>query len=95
MSQTMTVSIDGVSVELPVLPGRRVAAALKACEGLSTETLEASTGFGGAIWCQLGLRKELLTALTSLVLFTKPKPFNSVALNRAQQVIAKATGGAQ
>jgi hypothetical protein len=99
MTQTMTVSIDGIDVELPVLPGRRVAACIKACEGLETESLEA---------CRVSLKQidlafvieqgaqrcSLLAALTGLVLFTKPKPFNSVALNRAHQAIANATGGA-
>lgn len=94
MSQTMTVSIDGVSVELPVLPGRRVAAAIKACEGLSTEVLETSSQPGGVLWFQQGMRHELLAALTSLVLFTKPSLSNAAALNRAHQAIAQATGGA-
>ena len=105
MTQTMTVSIDGVSVEMPVLPGRRVAAAIKACEGLHTQGLESMVSIGDSIaemqhratLKELELhtqRDELLAALTSLVLFTKPKPFNAAALNNAHQTIAKATGGA-
>lgn len=38
------------------------------------------------------IQAELLEALEKLVLFTNPKPSNSVALNYAHQVIAKARG---
>jgi hypothetical protein len=102
MTQTMTVSIDGVDVELPVLPGRRVAACVNACEGIDQEVLQDAIAPGlikrmvaNEMRRVTAERDELLAALTGLVLFTKPKPFNSLALHNAHRVIALATGGAK
>lgn len=67
---------------------RRIAACLKACEGLDTELLETSMSPGGAIRFLQSQRNELRAALEGLVLFTKPKPFSAVALHNAHQAIA-------
>ena len=67
---------------------RRIDACLKACEGLDTELLETSLAPGGAIRFLQSQRNELKAALEGLVLFTKPKPFNSLALHNAHQAIA-------
>lgn len=67
---------------------RRITACLKACEGLDTELLETSQKPGGAISFLQSQRNELKVALEGLVLFTKPKPFNSLALHNAHHVIA-------
>lgn len=78
---------------------KRLAACWNDCEGVSTEDLQIITD-GGENFSIVrdrfaNQRDDLLAALTSLVLFTKPKPFNAAALNNAHQAIAKATGGDQ
>lgn len=78
-----TLIVSGVAIDDP----RRIAACLKACEGLDTELLETSLAPGGAIRFLQSQRNELKAALEGLVLFTKPKPFNSLALHNAHQAI--------
>jgi hypothetical protein len=75
---------------------RRIAACLKACEGISTEVLELNAEAGGVATLERQ-RNEALAALNSLILFTNPTKTNAVALNHALRVAGqyKATIGQQ
>jgi hypothetical protein len=67
-------------------------------DGIGTNTPADSRALGEEVMrgtlAIIAQRDDLLAALTSLVLFTKPSLTNAAALNNAHQAIAKATGGA-
>ncbi|WP_443698583.1 hypothetical protein [Pseudomonas sp.] len=73
---------------------KRLAACWNACDGIETDKLETFT-VAQMVAAAVVQRDDLLAALTSLVLFTKPSMTNAAALNNAHQAIAKATGGDQ
>ncbi|WP_288077382.1 hypothetical protein [Pseudomonas sp.] len=64
---------------------RRIAACLKACEGISTEVLELNATAGGVATLERQ-RNEALAALNTLILFCKPSKTNAVALSHAIRV---------